>query len=391
VANWRKTKTTGVYVAHKRHCPAFAADDGRCRCEPSWRGRRRHPVTGKPEWQQPVTKDRSEVLSWLAASHKGAAYVREKARAARTFESIGDEWLAGVAAGRIGRRKGRGKPYSDTTIAGYRTSYRNFLRPEFGPMVADEIGEIEWQMWVDRLSREGLSRSRIASHVAVAAAIYAWATAVSRRYATRNPLRLVELPPNDETPRLRVAFAAEAEQLLAALEPEDAVPYAIAFYAGLRRGEIHRLEWPEVLDGQKIASRLLVARSKSEAGTERRPPIAEPLRAILIRAWLRQGRPDTGRVLERSVMSSKLAERATKAWSSAKLNRITLHECRPTYASLLMASGYTIKELMEFMGHADLQMVNRYVKLLPQPGEADAAERLNNYLRRAGGGSNVPG
>jgi hypothetical protein len=147
VANWRKTKTTGIYVAHKRHCPAFAADDGRCRCEPSWRGRRRHPVTGKPEWQQPVTKDRSEVLSWLAASHKGAAYVREKARAARTFESIGDEWLAGVAAGRIGRRKRRGKPYSDTTIAGYRTSYRNFLRPEFGPMVADENGEIEWQMW----------------------------------------------------------------------------------------------------------------------------------------------------------------------------------------------------------------------------------------------------
>jgi integrase len=169
------------------------------------------------------------------------------------------------------------------------------------------------------------------------------------------------------------------------------VPYAIAFYAGLRRGEIHRLEWPEVLDGQKIASRLLVARSKSEAGTERRPPIAEPLRAILIRAWLRQGRPDTGRVLERSVMSSKLAERATKAWSSAKLNRITLHECRHTYASLLMASGYTIKELMEFMGHADLQMVNRYVKFLPQPGEEDAADRLNNYLRRAGDGSHVPG
>ena len=63
-------------------------------------------------------------------------------------------------------------------------------------------------------------------------------------------------------------------------------------------------------------------------------------------------------------------------------NRITLHECRHTYASLLMAAGYTIKELMEFMGHADLQMVNRYVKLLPQPGEDDAAERLNAYLRR---------
>ena len=51
--------------------------------------------------------------------------------------------------------------------------------------------------------------------------------------------------------------------------------------------------------------------------------------------------------------------------------------------TLLMAAGYTIKELMEYMGHADLQMVNRYVKLLPQPGEDDAAARLNDYLRRS--------
>ena len=35
-------------------------------------------------------------------------------------------------------------------------------------MVAEEISEVEWQMWVDQLSREGLSRSRIANHVAVA-------------------------------------------------------------------------------------------------------------------------------------------------------------------------------------------------------------------------------
>jgi integrase len=138
-----------------------------------------------------------------------------------------------------------------------------------------------------------------------------------------------------------------------------------------------------VLTGDEIAGRLLVGRSKSEAGTERRPPVAEPLRAILVAAWQRQDRPRTGRVLERSVMSGKLAERATRAWTDAGLPRITLHKCRHTYASLLMAAGYTIKELMEFMGHADLQMVNRYVKLLPQPGESDAATRLNEYLRRA--------
>jgi integrase len=57
-------------------------------------------------------------------------------------------------------------------------------------------------------------------------------------------------------------------------------------------------------------------------------------------------------------MSGKLAARATAAWADAGLERITLHECRHTYASLLMAAGYTLKDLMELMGHADLQMVN---------------------------------
>jgi hypothetical protein len=51
-----------------------------------------------------------------------------------------------------------------------------------------------------------------------------------------------------------------------------------AFYAGLRRGEIHRLEWPEVLDGDAIARRIVVLRSESEAGTQRRP--RSPTRSV---------------------------------------------------------------------------------------------------------------
>ena len=258
------------------------------------------------------------------------------------------------------------------------------LEPEFGNRPAEELDEVAWQIWIDGLAADGLSRSRIASFTAVASAIYAWALVPSRRFVTRNPLRLVELPPNDEKPRMRVAFAPEAADLLAALDPDDRVPYALAFYAGLRRGEIERLDWDELLDGDgAIAARVLVTRSKSVAGTERRPPIAAPLRTILSEAWLRQGRPTRGRVLEVSLDSGKHARRATAAWEAAGLNRITLHECRHTYASLLMAAGYTVKELMEYMGHADLQMVARYVKLLPQPGEEDAADRLNAYLSRS--------
>jgi integrase len=177
-----------------------------------------------------------------------------------------------------------------------------------------------------------------------------------------------------------VALLEEAERLLAALDPDDRVPYALAFYAGLRREEIHRLRWEDIeIDGY----RLHVRKAKSAAGTDRRPPIAEPLREVLSQASLRNPSEPMDPVAPTSVMSGKIARRVTAAWADAGLNRITLHECRHTYASFLMAAGYTLKEIMEYMGHADLQMVTRYVKLLPQPGEDDAADRLNAYLSRA--------
>jgi hypothetical protein len=273
MAEWRATKTPGVYVAHSRRCRAYTNAKARCRCEPSCGeadGGTRRPtgLSGRSRGRRTVTRSspRSPRIE------KAAEHVEEAAERGRLFEDVGGEWLAGVKAGRISRRRGRGQTYSETTIADYRRSYRRFLEPEFGPMVAEEICEVEWQMWVDQLSSEGLSRSRIASHVAVASAIYAWALSPSRRFVTRNPLRLFELPPNDEKPRMRVAFAEEATQLLAALEPEDQVPYALAFYSGLRRSEVDRLEWTEVLDGDRIGGRVLFTRAKSTAGTERRSP-----------------------------------------------------------------------------------------------------------------------
>ena len=87
-------------------------------------------------------------------------------------------------------------------------------------------------MFIDRCARRGLKRSTINNHLAVVNAIYSWAAYPTRRLVARNPARDVELPPGDEVKRLRIADPAEAAQLIAALDPDDALPYAIAFYGG---------------------------------------------------------------------------------------------------------------------------------------------------------------
>lgn len=372
---WRRTRVPGVYVRHIRACPAFDKDDARCRCQPSYRARRRGYG-----WS-PTFKSRDAAQEWKASA---AARASVEADPDITFGDLARKWWDGVEAGTIGKRRGRGR-YSTTTLAGYRRTLFGTLLPAFDLHKAADLDDRHWQEWVEDRARDNLTRSRIANQLAVVSAIYGWGANPTRRLVPRNPITAVELPPNDERPRERVATADEAAELLDALSADVRVPYALAFYAGLRRSEIHRLEWRDV-DLENLSIR--VQRSKTEAGTGRTIPIAAPLVPILKAVQ----RP-SGNVSERSVMSGKHAARARKAWQyedheaarpkrprKPPLTPIGLHECRHTYASLLVAARYTVKEVMEYMGHADLAATSRYVKLLPQPSEDNPAERLNDYL-----------
>ena len=133
---------------------------------------------------------RAEVLNWLAAQDTGQQAMSQAEAAGPTFAELAAQWLDGVHSGVIARRRGpKGVAYSPTTFAGYERSLRYVLLPEFGSWPASTIDDAEWQSWVDRLSREGLSRSRIADHPVVARAIYGWASRPTRRLAARNAQR----------------------------------------------------------------------------------------------------------------------------------------------------------------------------------------------------------
>lgn len=162
---WQRTKHAGVSVRHMRACPTAGNSRARCKCRRSYRASRRHPLTGKVV-SSPSFADINEALSWyLAAGQKAAPVLRERAEVGRTFQSLADEWGEGVEQGRIGKRRGQ-RGYSQTTLQGYERSLRHVLIPEFGPRPAGEISAQDWQLFVDRLARDGLSRSRIANHLA---------------------------------------------------------------------------------------------------------------------------------------------------------------------------------------------------------------------------------
>lgn len=376
MAKFEKTDTPGVWVRHGARCKG-ATKGRRCTCDPAWRGRRWRPASdgqpGKSEWG--LSKgSRAEVLAWLGGATDDEPQ-RRNASEPITFNDLARTWLAGVEAGTIGKRRGKkSKGYSENTLRVMKQILTYRLLPEFDGRSAVALDDREWQAYFDTLGRTH-SRSTCNGVLAVVRAIYGWAAQPTRRLVPDNPVRYVELKINDAVPRDLVLTLEEIGAMLGALSPADALPYAIAFGTGLRREEIDRLEWADVdLEGGMVHVRT----AKSDAGENRWAPIIGFCRERLAWEQRRLAAP-SGRVCTVSVMSSKLAERCTKAWEAAGVTRVTLHTGRHTYATHIMAAGYTPTQHQKFMGHADLQMTARYSKLLPPRAGEQVTGLIDSY------------
>ena len=203
-----------------------------------------------------------------------------------------------------------------------------------------------------------------------------------------NPTAGLELPAV-RGKRDRIASPDEASKLLAALRQGDRALWATAMYAGLRRGELMALRWDDV---DLASGKIRVERSwdpkegviatKSKAAV-RTVPIAAVLRDYLDEHRLRTRTEGLvfGRSAETPFDARALARRAETAWK--RLEPISLHECRHTFASLMIAAGANAKALSTWMGHSSITItLDRYGHLMPG-NEEEGAALLDAYLERA--------
>jgi integrase len=226
---------------------------------------------------------------------------------------------------------------------------------------------------------------------------YAWTVrcaiykrAVQRGDVAINPTRDLNLPAV-RGGRDRIATPEEAAALIAALPSDLRAVWSTAFYGGLRKGELRGLRWEHVdlaagvvrveQGWDSVEGKIL---PKSRKG-QRRVPVPAGLRDALTEhrmgSW-----PEGfvfGRGPEQVFAPTTLTDHADKAWKAAELDRLTLHEARHTYASLMIAAGVNAKALCEFMGHSSIQVtLDKYGHLMPG-AESEAASLLDTLLESA--------
>jgi integrase len=375
-----RTRYQGVFARHRLNCD-LGVGKKRCTCTPSYYGSVWDREAGrhrKTEHRASIAEARNLRADLQAQVRDGSVVER---RPSVRFEDAHQQFIAAAHEG-IALNK-QGKPYRPKAILNLDSSLKRLpastRRKDLSGVTRGEL-----QRAVDDFRRTGLSSSRIRSIINAVRSLYRWAE--DRDLVADNPSARIRLPADDSRERDRVATPGEFAQLLAPLETEDALPFALAAYGTARSQEIRHLEWPEIDFEHRV---MLLAGDdearKSEAA-RRIVPLARPLEQLLRKEWISQGRPEKGRVCPPRkhaasglISLDMLQKRVRKRWTDGGLNPIGLHDSRHTAATWLDHAGVSPKVASKFMGHKAPKL---------QPGAAPITLRrythvLDGELERA--------
>jgi integrase len=373
-----------VFARHRKACRINAGGDPKdCNCTPSYygavwdRAARKYRKTRRFKGVMEARNARKDLLDAVQQGTPVAVAGPRLSAARELFIAASRD---GVALNKWGRRYRR-RAWQDLDPA---------LRHVPDRLARRRLGDIsrgDVQQLVDDLMRAGKSGSRIRSVVNALRSLYRWAQ--DRELVGHDPAANVRLPAMDATPRDRVATPGEFAKLLDVLELEDSLPFALAGYGTARKQEIRTLDWLHV--DLKLGAIELAAdeEGRKPGGSWRVVPLVKPLRLMLRKAWIAQGRPTEGKVCPPRQYSpsgllsvGSIQERVHREWRELGLEPIGLHQSRHTAATWLDHAGVSPKVASTLMGHKTPEYqpgaasitLRRYTHTLP--GELERARDL---------------
>ena len=160
--------------------------------------------------------------------------------------------------------------------------------------------------------------------------------------------------------------------------------FNIAYYTGLRKGEIHALKWSDIEGdylhvtrsiAQKLkgADRETPPKNKSSIRTIQIPiPLKEILNAHKERYKQLEGFNNDYRICGgmTSLRDSTLDKHNKKYAELVGIKKIRIHDFRHSHASLLANEGINIQEIARRLGHSKIEITwNTYSHLYPRKGE----------------------
>ncbi len=249
---------------------------------------------------------------------------------------------------------------SEHTLLSYRNALTRFARWCKGQGHSwRDVGGQEIRAYRNALVAENLRPTTVNQYLTILHAFYGYL--VETGVLKGNPVatRLVKVRQPQRQPRY-----LKPNEVQAVLEVIDALPLAeqVAFrlmlYAGLRVGEVARLEPADVMT---IRGRVVI-RVLGKGNKERLAPIVDAKTAVQVQNLAFQ------RAQESSLIGRTVQQLKDRAKQIAKCSgvRFHCHRARHTFATNLLAQGVPLDTIQESLGHSSITTTQRYAKTLPE-------------------------
>jgi len=265
----------------------------------------------------------------------------------------------------------------------------------------------EWKLWIEQ---KGLSLCT--KHHAYGDLRAMLNYAVRMEYLPKNPISKIDNYKDTSSLKSEMKFytAQEFAQFIGTVKKlaqereqkhKDLYEWAyfvffnIAFYTGLRKGEINALKWVDI-DGSYLSVKRSVSQKLRGEDIETPPKNRSSLRTLQMPLPLikildehkkRQMQcfknfSDDFRVCggERCLRDSSIQNKNEQCAQQSGIKRIRIHDYRHSHASLLANEGINIQEVARRLGHAKIEMTwNTYSHLYPRE-EEKAVSVLNSVI-----------
>jgi len=272
------------------------------------------------------------------------------------------------------------------------SNFRAHIEPILGHVRVDRLSIKMLQDWKQQIESKGLSPKTRQGVYGTLRVLLNWA--VKNDCIAKNPLLIVG---NFQKPKVDFYTAEEFKKFIAVAknhaeeheinhnsiaEWEFYVFFSIAFWTGLRKGEIHALRWNDVAGKTLSVSKsvqqisatneiLSPPKSKSSIRTLELPNhLLDILHQHKERKRHLQG--DNGRIcgIGLPLVDTAISRKRAMFAELAGVKKIRTHDFRHSHASVLTNAGINIQEIARRLGHAKVEMTwNTYSHLYPREEE----------------------
>lgn len=267
------------------------------------------------------------------------------------------------------------------TAESYRAPLRRLLE-RFGKEKAEDVTVQEATAYLSELGKKGFSKRSVKLHRDILNMIYNHSIATG--VLKQNPISQAVIPKGLKVTRRELP----SDDAINAVKNSAGVPFGlfamVCLYAGLRRGEALALRYEDIDRERRVinvtksvgfkSNRSYIKTPKTETGTR------QTILLDVLANTIPQGKGYIFCTPNGDLLTERMYKNRWKAYCKAIGHKITAHQLRHGFTTILYEAGIPDKDAQELLGHSSITITRDIYTHIRQSRREKTAEALNKFI-----------